>query len=52
MEAAVVAPTTAVVFIKEGEPGYLDEILTRLCALSDEEALKEGRAKGSSLGLR
>lgn len=48
MEAAVVAPTTAVVFLKEGEPGYLDQILTRLCALTDDEALKEGKAKGSS----
>ena len=48
MEAAVVAPTTTAVFLKEGEPGYLDQILTRLCALTDEEALKEGRAKGSS----
>ena len=48
MEAAVVAPTTAVVFLKEGEPGYLDQILIRLCALTDEETVKEGNAKGSS----
>ena len=32
MEAAVEAPTIAVVFLKEGEPDYLDQILTRLCA--------------------
>ena len=29
MEAAVVVPTTGVVFLKEGKPGFRDQILRR-----------------------
>ncbi len=48
MGATVVGPTTGVVILKEEILGFLNQILRRLCALTDEEAIKEGRAKGSS----
>ena len=33
----------------EGDAGFLDSILDQLCALSDEAAVKEGKAKGNSI---
>ena len=33
----------------EGDDGFLDSILDQLCSLSDEAALKEGKAKGNSI---
>ena len=46
MDATVSAPS--VDSLGEGDSGYLDEILSRLCSLTDEEAVTEGKAKGSS----
>jgi hypothetical protein len=40
---AVVTP------LVEGDAGFLDFILDQLCALSDEAAVKEGKAKGNSI---
>ena len=33
----------------EFDAGFLDSILDQLCALSDEAAVKEGKAKGNSI---
>ena len=33
--------------VVEGDAGFLDSILDQLCALSDEAAVKEGKAKGN-----
>jgi hypothetical protein len=41
----VASPETLV----EGQDGYLDSVLERLCSLSDEAAAKEGKAKGNSI---
>ena len=44
-EATAVAVVTTLV---EGDAGFLDSILDQLSALSDEAAVKEGKAKGNS----
>ena len=44
-ESTAVAVVTTLV---EGDAGFLDYILDQLCALSDEAAVKEGKAKSNS----
>ena len=49
--STAVAESTAVAVVTtlvEGDAGFLDSILDQLCALSDEAAVKEGKAKGNS----
>lgn len=49
---AVASDSTAVVVAStpvEGDAGFIDSILDQLCALSDEAAVKEGKAKGNSI---
>ena len=44
-ESITVAVVTTLI---KGGAGFLDSILDQLCALSDEAAVKEGKAKGNS----
>ena len=48
---AVASESTAVAVVTtlvEADAGFLDSILDQLCALSDEAAVKEGKAEGNS----
>lgn len=47
--AAVGTNVTSTETLVEGQDGYLDSVLERLCSLSDEAAAKEGKAKGNSI---
>jgi hypothetical protein len=43
ISVAVVPP------LVEGDAGFFDYIVEKICALSDEAAIKEGKAKGNSI---
>ena len=47
--AAVGTNVASTETLVEGQDGYLDSVLERLCSLSDEAAAKEGKAKGNSI---